>query len=101
MPAPKKQKFHAYPFWSPRFWHGMTFGEWMKFWAKNHFRSHPLRFPMAFLISCVTPFNSVMGWVQDLFYGKKINETELVAPPVFIIGHWRSGTTFLHELMFL
>ena len=43
MPAPKKQKFHAYPFWSPRFWHGMTFGEWMKFWAKNHFRSHPLR----------------------------------------------------------
>ncbi len=56
---------------------------------------------MAFLISLVTPFNSVMGWLQDVFYGQKIESTELVAPPVFIIGHWRSGTTFLHELMFL
>jgi hypothetical protein len=24
--------------------------------------------------------------------------TELTAPPVFILGHWRSGTTYLHNL---
>jgi hypothetical protein len=80
----------------------MTFGEWMRFWAKEHHcRSHLLRTPMAALISLITPFNSVMGWVQEKRYGQAIEHTRITQPPVFIIGHWRSGTTFLHELMFL
>ena len=32
-------------------------------------------------------------------YDKKINNTEVHNPPIFIIGHWRSGTTYLHELL--
>jgi hypothetical protein len=32
-------------------------------------------------------------------YTKKIEDTEIPHPPVFIIGHWRSGTTYLHELL--
>jgi hypothetical protein len=32
-------------------------------------------------------------------YESKINNTEINSPPVFIIGHWRSGTTYLHELL--
>ena len=32
-------------------------------------------------------------------YGQRISKTEINNPPIFIIGHWRSGTTFLHELM--
>ena len=27
------------------------------------------------------------------------NKSKIDQPPVFIIGHWRSGTTMLHELM--
>jgi len=34
-----------------------------------------------------------------LRYGQKIRETKVAHPPVFIIGHWRSGTTYLHEVM--
>ncbi len=34
-----------------------------------------------------------------LFYGKKINRKEFSEPPVFILGHFRSGTTYLHKLM--
>jgi len=34
-----------------------------------------------------------------LFYGSRIAKTDVAYPPVFIIGHWRSGTTFLHELI--
>lgn len=56
---------------------------------------------MAFLIGCTVPFNSVMGAMQSLLYGKKIAGTAIEQPPVFIIGHWRSGTTYLHELLFL
>jgi hypothetical protein len=32
-------------------------------------------------------------------YDSKINNTEIKNPPVIIIGHWRSGTTYLHELL--
>jgi hypothetical protein len=32
-------------------------------------------------------------------YSKKINDTKIVHPPVIIIGHWRSGTTYIHELL--
>ena len=35
----------------------------------------------------------------NLRYRKKILNTQITHPPVFIIGHWRSGTTYLHELL--
>ena len=38
-------------------------------------------------------------WLQRLIYGRRIAATEIKEPPIFIIGHWRSGTTYLHELM--
>jgi len=95
-PAPK---YHPYPFWSPRFWHGLRFSEWIRLCVKYRFRIHPIRWPMAFLITLITPFNSVMSAMQRLLYGKKIDATLIEQAPVFIVGHWRSGTTYLHELL--
>jgi omega-hydroxy-beta-dihydromenaquinone-9 sulfotransferase len=98
---PAKLDANPYPWFSPRFWHGMRPGAWWALMYRHGFRIHPIRWPMAFLISLITPFNSVMGAVQRLVHGRKIEATELKEPPVFIIGHWRSGTTYLHELMHL
>lgn len=100
-PAPSPAKFNPYPFWSPRFWHGMRWGDWMKLWAGHGFRTHPLRFGMACLLTGFTPFNSVLARLQAWRYGRQIADFELSQPPLFIIGHWRSGTTLLHELMYL
>ncbi len=36
---------------------------------------------------------------EQLVYGRKIVGTQIENPPIFIIGHWRSGTTHLHNLM--
>jgi hypothetical protein len=98
--AEQSDPTHTYPFWSPRFWHGMRFGDWMQLLAENHFRVHPYRWTLAGLISCITPFNTVMSRVQRLVFGRRIDAT-VIQPPLFIIGHWRSGTTFLHELLLL
>src|SRR5262245_46818110 len=97
-PAATKLDANPYPWYSPRFWHGMRPLHWWAMCASHGFRIHPIRWPMAFLIGLITPFNSVMGTVQPLRCGRKIAETEIKQPPVFIIGHWRSGTTYLHEL---
>ncbi len=68
---------------------------------QNRFRVHPIRWSMAILLVPFALYNSAMHRIQQLFYGRKIANTNIEKPPVFIIGHWRSGTTFLHELMSL
>ncbi|MGH7134511.1 MAG: sulfotransferase family protein [Pirellulales bacterium] len=44
--------------------------------------------------------NSALGCCEDLRFGQAISRTE-VAPPLFILGHWRSGTTLLQNLFAL
>ena len=36
---------------------------------------------------------------ERIFHGRRIRDLELVADPIFVIGHWRSGTTYLHNLL--
>ncbi|MDR3109332.1 MAG: sulfotransferase [Planctomycetaceae bacterium] len=87
-------------FWYPRFWDGMTVTAWFRVLWKGRFRIAPIRWAMAVIITGLAIFfNSPAAFLQRLFYGRKIRECKLVAPPIFIIGHWRSGTTLLHEYM--
>ncbi len=37
--------------------------------------------------------------LQFILYSGKINNTKLAKSPVFILGHYRSGTTLLHKMM--
>ncbi|RJR47004.1 MAG: sulfotransferase [Deltaproteobacteria bacterium] len=46
-------------------------------------------------------FNSVFARFEHRCNGYKIKGAKAVAPPVFIIGCWRSGTTHLHNLLSL
>ncbi len=96
--AERQEKTNRYPFWCSRFWHGMLFSDWFALLARNRFQLHLLRLPMVIAITLWTPFNSILRMVQQCFYGHRIARTR-VMPPIFIIGHWRSGTTFLHELL--
>ena len=45
--------------------------------------------------------SQILVWVETIKFKKKIGQTTIEKPPVFIIGHWRSGTTFLHQLIYL
>ena len=39
------------------------------------------------------------AWLQSLLWGRALSRLELPDDPVIVIGHWRSGTTYLHQLM--
>jgi LPS sulfotransferase NodH len=56
---------------------------------------------MAGFVTMCSAVNSASGWLQRRILGRKVAETELAADPVFILGHWRTGTTLLHELLSL
>jgi hypothetical protein len=98
-PAANTNGYHRYPFYSPRFWHGMRPLAWLGLLKGGRFRVHPSRIPMIIGVSIATLFNVTLAQLQRLLFGRKIAESELHGPPVFIVGHWRSGTTLLHELM--
>lgn len=37
----------------------------------------------------------------DRAHARSRRQTQALPPPIFIVGHWRSGTTFLHKLLSL
>ena len=96
-----KPSYHSYPITAPRFWHGLRFGDYVKLLARNRFAIHPARWFPAFTISYFSVLNSLMAQLQKILYRSKINAHPLSEPPLFIVGHWRSGTTFLHDLISL
>ena len=72
---------------------------WYKQAVKGGLRIAPTGIGMFGIISGLSVLNSGMAAMQSLCYGRKIREVEITHPPIFIIGHWRSGTTLLHEYM--
>ncbi len=92
---------NPYPAYSPRFWHGMRFGSWWRLLTRNRFRVHPLRWGLALTVTGCSLLNSQLAARQRRRHGQALQNVRLEFPPLFIIGHWRSGTTFLHELLSL
>ena len=42
--------------------------------------------------------NSLCAWRENRRFGKRARGTR-VDPPLFLLGIWRSGTTYLHNLL--
>ena len=85
--------------WEMRFWSGMNFTGFARLLARNRFAVSPTRIPMAMILAGLSVFNSCLWMLGMLFQGRKIARTELVDDPIFVLGHWRTGTTLLHELL--
>ncbi len=51
------------------------------------------------LTKCICRLLSSFKGIQDSRYEKLLKDKPLECPPVFILGHWRSGTTFLHNVL--
>ena len=69
--------------------------------VRNRFQISPRRWAMAVIMSVFSLTNFALWWLQSLIWGRRIARTQLQGDPVFVIGHWRSGTTLLHELLVL
>ena len=90
---------HVYRAWAFRAWHGMTLRPWLGLLSRNRFAVSLRRIPMLVDVTLCAVMNSLFGFAQRIFYGRAIERTEISLPPVFIIGHWRTGTTWLHEIL--
>jgi hypothetical protein len=57
------------------------------------------RLPRAALIGLLSIGTAPLRLVETLVWGRRLARQPLRHAPVFIVGHWRSGTTHLHNLM--
>lgn len=87
-----------YPWWKLSLWYGMTARVWFRLLRRYRFGLSANRLHRLIIVSLVTPFNSLFAIAQRLIYGRQIAGQQ-VPPCIFIIGHWRTGTTFLHDLL--
>jgi hypothetical protein len=90
---------NPFPWYTPRFWHGMRTSTWLSHLAANRFDVSLAKLPTAASVTAVTLFNSALAGIDSLVYRRRVSQVQLKAAPLFILGHWRSGTTFLHELL--
>ncbi|MFN7795759.1 MAG: sulfotransferase family protein [Planctomycetota bacterium] len=88
-----------YSIFMPRIWHGMPAKVWFSNLARNRFAFSWSRLHYALGVSAFCPVTSMLAIAQKLGWSRAIAKTELERPPIFILGHWRSGTTLLHEYL--
>lgn len=95
----KPEKRFMLPHRSPRTWHGMTLGVWYDLLKRNRFAVSFWRWPLMGTVTLAAIVNSVLFWISRRVYGQREREVQLAHPPIFVIGHWRTGTTWFHELL--
>ncbi len=93
-PLPRRQ-----PEWAPHLWEGCDFFAWIKLLVRNRFAVAPRYWYVAAIVTVVSFGHTLLRLFQGAVYGRDVRRTPFPAPPIFIIGHWRTGTTLLHELL--
>ena len=77
---------------------GISFRNWIQLLDRNG--GIDARYiDRAAFITLGSLFTAPSRFIFTHFYKHQIKDYVMEKPPVFIIGHWRSGTTFLHELL--
>lgn len=78
---------------------GITFYKWCSILSHSGHHIEWLYYPRAIFITLLSVINSILGFIEHSLYREKIVKVTLADNPVFIIGHPRTGTTLLHNLL--
>ena len=92
-------KFRLFLFkWLFHVFGGIPFGGWLTLLRRQRFAVDPPYWPRAALITLGSLTNSLQRRREDRLHGAAV-AAQTVRPPLFILGHWRTGTTHLHNLL--
>jgi hypothetical protein len=87
--------------WTPHIWEGCNLHAWLRLLWQNRCAVSPAKAYVAAIVTMVSTGHSLTRLGQNIWYGRRVQRTPIHHPPLFILGHWRNGTTLLHELLTL
>ncbi len=79
-------------------WFGMRFATLIRLFWRGRFSFTLNCIPDTLALFIWVPWNTPLTWISEALYKRKAESLVLDPPPIFVVGHWRSGTTFLHDL---
>ncbi len=79
-------------------WFGMRFMTLMRLFWRGRFSFTLNCIPDTLALFIWVPWNTPLTLISELLYKKKAESLPDDEPPIFVVGHWRSGTTLLHDL---
>lgn len=78
---------------------GIELGDWVKMLARNDWKVTPdYLHRLAWVTGWSLPA-TVFGRIEDATFSQRLSGMEINPTPLFILGHWRSGTTHLHNML--
>lgn len=80
---------------------GITSGKLSRLLARNGFSFKPKTLFRILFLTQSAVWASLFKLTEKRKFRKKLDGYQMPDDPVFIIGHWRTGSTFLHQLMSL
>jgi omega-hydroxy-beta-dihydromenaquinone-9 sulfotransferase len=80
---------------------GIRTGQLMKLLRIRGFTPTPRNIGRLLFILQNAFWASFFTWRENRVYGDKLKSYTVPDDPVFIIGHWRTGSTFLHQILAL
>lgn len=78
---------------------GITAGSYWKLLKENKFDVDAAYWHRAAFIGFVSVFNSLAAHREAKQFEERVDSLKLEHPPLFVLGHWRTGTTHLHNLL--
>ena len=78
---------------------GITFGDWCRLLRENRWDIDAPYWHRAAFVTFLSLANSWHRRRENRQFAESVRDTPLAGPPLFIVGHWRSGTTHLHNLL--
>ncbi|MEZ5304356.1 MAG: sulfotransferase [Verrucomicrobiales bacterium] len=92
MPHPLKHRWSL----ANNYLGGITLDRWLALLREN--RISPAYWHRAAFVTAAAALNSAAAR-RERRTDDAVRATEIESPPIFILGHWRSGTTHLHNLI--
>ena len=78
---------------------GSTFTNLMRLFAQNRFKIGLIGLPRALYSTVMSFIVCPLSVYEKIRFDKQVNGIVIDKSPIFIVGHWRSGTTYLHNLI--
>lgn len=77
---------------------GVDFHQWLSMnWQNGLFSLN--HFHKGLFLTIKSLRNTYDAYYEARQYGRDIEAFTITSPPIFILGHWRSGTTFLENIL--